>query len=361
MAKTLKLSIDGRNLCGPMSGISRYVSQSILGLSSTGIDISVLHPMPIASQFRFLLDCPNVTFKQVKRCLNIPCYTDLNEDVFWGPAHRLPVNHPKRVPTVVTIHDLVWQHYRETMHKRTYLGEKLFFRGAVNRADRIVCVSKSTAHDLAQYNPILSDKIITIYPGANEPKKFPTGKKSFLLFVGTMEPRKNLNTLIDAYAALSEGLRNEVPLTIVGGNGWGRVNLKSYILDRGLEGNVRLITNANDEEINKLYAECYCLLMPSLYEGFGLPLVEAMKYGKPVITSNVSSMPEVAGNAGLLVNPKDTTSISYQIKRLITDKVLYSQLTENAQSRAKLFSWAASTDTLLSQFSKLVKRCKIEV
>ena len=354
MTKTLKLSIDGRNLCGPMSGISRYVSQSILGLSASGIDISVLHPSPIASQFRFLSDCANVTFKQVKRRLNFPCYTDLNEDVFWGPAHRLPLNHTKRVPTVVTIHDLVWQHYRETMHKRTYLGERLFFKGAVNRADKIVCVSKSTAHDLAQYNPMLSDKIITIYPGANEAEKRTTGKNSFLLFVGTMEPRKNLKTLIDAYAALSESLRNKVPLTIVGGHGWGRVNLNSYINDRGLEQNITLITNANDEEINQLYADCYCLLMPSLYEGFGLPLVEAMKYGKPVITSNISSMPEVAGNAGLLVNPKDISSISCQIKRLITDKVLYSQLSENAQSRAKLFSWEESTDKLLSQLRTLV-------
>ena len=166
-----------------------------------------------------------------------------------------------------------------------------------------------------------------------------------------MEPRKNLNRLIDAYAAMPH--KDQLDLIIVGGVGWGGINLEASIKRHGLNNHVRIITNANDTIINQLYADCHFLVMPSLYEGFGLPLVEAMKYGKPVLTSNISSMPEVAGAAGLLVDPYSTDAITVAMGKLATDQELYSNLSSAAKKRADEFTWQKTSKLLFQCFQSV--------
>ena len=353
MPSFLKLAIDGRNLTRPISGINRYISESVLALSAGNISINILHHQPVHPYFLDYLNAPNITFHQTSTRFSFPRYTPIDEDVFWGPAHRFPMDFPKHIPAVATIHDLVWKKFAATMNKRTYLGERLFFARTLKRADRIVCVSHSTAHDLQQYFPHFADKITVIYPGAHQHTYRPHHKgKPFALFVGTMEPRKNLNRLIDAYAAMPH--KDALDLVIVGGAGWGGINPQALVTEHQLKDHVRIITQANDSTINQLYADCHFLVMPSLYEGFGLPLVEAMKYGKPVLTSNIASMPEVAGAAALLVDPNDTRQISQAMAQLATDQELHSNLSSNAVKKATDFSWEKTSQSLFDCFHTLI-------
>lgn len=352
MTSSLKLALDGRNLTHTISGISRYICESTLALSAKNIQIDILHHHPVHPYFIDYLNVQNITFHKTSTHFSFPRYIPTNADLFWGPAHRFPMELPKNIPAVTTIHDLVWKRFAHTMNKRTYLGERLFFAKTLERADKIISVSLSTAKDLQQYFPHYADKIDVIYPGAHKPACQPQHKgKPFALFVGTMEPRKNLNRLIDAYAAMPH--KDQLDLIIVGGVGWGGINLEASIKRHGLNNHVRIITNANDTIINQLYADCHFLVMPSLYEGFGLPLVEAMKYGKPVLTSNISSMPEVAGAAGLLVDPCSTDAITAAMGKLATDQELYSNLSSAAKKRADEFTWQKTSKLLFQCFQSV--------
>ena len=352
MTPSLKLALDGRNLTHTISGINRYICESILALSAKNIQIDILHHQPVHPYFLNYLNAQNITFHKTSTHFSFLRYTPTNADLFWGPAHRFPMKLPKNIPAVTTIHDLVWKRFAHTMNKRTYLGERLFFAKTLKRADKIISVSQSTANDLQQYFPHYADKIDVIYPGAHKPACQPQHKgKPFALFVGTMEPRKNLNRLIDSYAAMPH--KDRLDLIIVGGVGWGGINLEASIKRHGLNNHIRTITNANDTIINQLYADCHFLVMPSLYEGFGLPLVEAMKYGKPVITSNISSMPEVAGAAGLLVDPRSADAITAAMGKLATDQELYANLSSAAKKRADEFTWQKTSQLLFRCFQNV--------
>lgn len=352
MTSPLKLALDGRNLTHSISGINRYISESVLALSTENIQIDILHHHPVHPYFLDYLNAQNITFHQTSTRFSFPRYTPTKADVFWGPAHRFPMDFPKNIPAVTTIHDLVWKKFAYTMNKRTYLGERLFFARTLKRADKIICVSQSTANDLQQYFPDYADKIDVIYLGAHKPACQPQHKgRPFALFVGTMEPRKNLNRLIAAYAAMPH--KDRLDLIIVGGAGWGGINPEAVIKRHRLSDHIRIITQANNTIINQLYADCRFLVMPSLYEGFGLPLVEAMKYGKPVLTSNIASMPEVAGAAGLLVDPSSTDAITAAMGKLATDQELYSHLSSAAVERANEFTWQKTSQSLFRCFQRL--------
>ena len=340
MTRQLKLAIDGRNLTGPLSGISRYLSQIICHLQTQNIKMTILHHKPISDIFLPLGEQENVQFQHVPSRYGFPSYIDSGEDIFWGPAHRLPMALPNNLPTVVSVHDLVWRHYAKTMNRRTYLGEWLFFKNAVRRADKIICVSHATAKDLTKLDSRLAEKVAIIYPAADEPRAYLRhASKPFALFVGTLEPRKNIDNLIKAYAALASDVRDNLSLVIVGRKGWGDIMAHKLVERFGITAQVSFVQDANDDDIHKLYAACSFLVMPSVYEGFGLPIIEVMKYGKPAIVSNISSMPEVAGDAGLLIDPLNITSLTSAMAQLYNDKRLYASLAQKAAIRAQNFSW----------------------
>ena len=220
MKSSLKLAIDGRNLTGPLSGISRYISETVHALSALDIQIEILHHKPVNPYFLNYLGAGNINFRQMPTQFGLPKYMPSQEVVFWGPAHRFPIRFPKSLPAVLTVHDLVWKKFANTMSKRTYLGERLFFTNAISRANKIVCVSQSTANDLCHFFPSCSEKIEVIHLGAHEPSCRTLHRgKPFALFVGTIEPRKNLYRLIEAYSAIPQ--KNKIDLVIVGGKGWG--------------------------------------------------------------------------------------------------------------------------------------------
>lgn len=276
-------------------------------------------------------------------------------DVFWGPAHRLPVALPATTACVVTIHDLCWVRAPQTMQAVTRELDRRLMARAVRRADTVIAVSRATADDLHAVFPETRDKTVVIHAGFTlltqtlPLEELVPGIRPgrYLLFVGTLEPRKNLARLMEAYAQAARQAPEIPPLVVVGGRGWGGEDPASLIRHLRLDGRVHVLGRVPDGKLATLYENALCLVMPSLYEGFGLPLVEAMSFGTPVLTSSVSSMPEVVGDAGLLVDPLSVESITAGLLAMVNDVVLRETLASRAALRAAQFTWErAASETL---------------
>jgi len=254
------------------------------------------------------------------------------------------------VPSVVTIHDLVWKKHPETMTRGGAMLERLLMPPSIRKADAIICVSTATMNDLSDLSPDAAAKCSVILEAACQVPgdlDYAPAPKPFYLFVGTQEPRKNLQTCLRAWKRSLLADRG-YKFIIAGGTGW-KTDLPKEIDRLSLNQSVQCLTPDNDQ-IRELYSNCFAVVLPSIYEGFGLPLVEAMAFGKPVITSNVSSMPEIAGDAAILVDPYSTDDLADAFIKLAQDPHLHRALAEAASRRAKLFSWdtaALETGNLL--------------
>jgi len=285
-----------------------------------------------------------------------------NLDVFWGPTHRLPRFLSNKVARVVTIHDLVWKHAGETMPRINRLAERVLMPDAIRLADRVMADSHSTANAIASEFPWVKERIRVVHLGATslpDPKGIDALNdlgidQPYFLFVGTLEPRKNLRRLLEAFASLDDVIRKQSLLVIAGGKGWGNVDLVSQIQLLGLSDSVRLTGYVSNEQLSTLYAHARFLAMPSLYEGFGLPLVEAMSFGVPVLTSSCSSLPEVAGNAGILVDPFNVNSIASGLLQMLKDNALRSRLSARAELNASRFSWEKSAQAAMEIFREAI-------
>jgi len=287
-------------------------------------------------------------------------------ELFWAPTHRLPSYLPDRIARVVTVHDLVWKHAGQTMRPLSRWLDAKLMPEAVRLADRVIAVSEHTARDLLTEVPEAEGKVRVVPLGASALLK-PQPRETlqtlgidgpFFLFVGTLEPRKNLHLLLEAYASLPEGVRDSAQMVIAGGKGWGGVDVPSIAAQLNIKDRIRIVGHASDALLSTLYAHALFLAMPSLYEGFGLPLVEAMAMGTPVLTSNCASMPEVAGDAGLLVDPSDVNSISNGLLAMIMDHSLRQRLSEKAKATAARYSWGKAAEATLKIFDEAVQARK---
>ncbi len=285
-------------------------------------------------------------------------------DLFWSPAHRLPLLFPPTVTTALTIHDLVWRHAPSTMRPLGRLLDSTLMTPSVRRADCVITVSRNTEVDLVQEMPFVRGKTFPIGLGASKNVEdtdtdhmLPSGVRSepYFLFVGTLEPRKNLRRLLIAYAMLDGEVQNRVKLVIVGGMGWGKVNIDEITKAYGISDRVCQLGYVSDPALAALYQKAKFLAMPSLYEGFGLPLLEAMVRGVPVLTSNCASMPEVAGRAGLLIDPLSIVSIRDGLQRMILDDATRAELASYARVEASRYSWDETARQTLAVFEKAVE------
>ncbi len=274
-------------------------------------------------------------------------------DLFWSPRHHLPLNLPASVAGVVTVHDLVWKRYPETMQGGNRLLESLLMAPSLRCAQRIICVSQFTAGEVASEFPEVADRCRVIPEAAEPPgdryeERYPLPPEPYLLFVGTLEPRKNLPRLLAAYAAAVA--RRQIPqhLLIVGAQGWGGQDLPALIEHLQLRDRVLLKGRVSDAELRDLYSGSKGLLMPSLYEGFGLPALEAMQHGVPVIAGDCGALPEVVGDAGLLVDPHSETMLADAIIRLCEDDELHAALSRRARRRARDYTWERAAQQTLA-------------
>lgn len=364
----MRIGVDARLLSIPMTGIGRYTYEMINALLRGGSELVLYSPAELiysvqSGRGQHEIKAANFGMSRLGRMLwaeTILPFQAAHDslDVFWGPTHRLPHSLPRQVFKAVTIHDLVWRYAAETMRPLSRFNEAMLMPKALQRADHIITVSDNTQSDIRRAFPGMTAPITTIYPGLahlSEPLVAETlGKwridRPYALFVGTLEPRKNLSRLISAFAGLPSAIRHNHCLVITGGAGWGGIDIHTLVMAHGLESEVRVTGYVTEAELATLYQNARCLAMPSLYEGFGFPLVEAMSRGVAVLTSNLSSMPEVAGDAGELINPLDESAITQGLARLLTDEDRRQTLARRGLVRSRQFDWDAAAARLLALF-----------
>ncbi|QEC46252.1 glycosyltransferase family 4 protein [Baekduia soli] len=247
-----------------------------------------------------------------------------------------------RCPTAVTVHDLVAFERPQWALGSAGRIERATAGLAVRRARALPCDSAATRADLVRRFPRVAGRAVAVPLAADAAFARPVARPGhpdleapYLLAVGTLEPRKNLERLIAAWVALDPAVRGGHLLALVGPRGWD----DAPILGAAREAGARLLGRVGEDELRALYAGCAGFAYPSLYEGFGLPVLEAMAAGAPVITSTASSLPEVAGDAALLVDPGDTDAIGAAITRLLTEPGLADDLRARGRARAAQFSW----------------------
>jgi glycosyltransferase involved in cell wall biosynthesis len=252
---------------------------------------------------------------------------------------------------VVTIHDLTYylMPERHTLAKRNYF--RMMIAPSARRSDRVITVSDSSKDDIVRLLRIAPEKVTVIHEGCdvryrplhdqdalNALRRKYSLRKRILLFLGMIEPGKNLVNLLAAFARLRE-FHGEYCLVLAGDFGWNYRPVLAAIERLGLRELVHLPGYIPEEELPALYNLAEVLVYPSLYEGFGLPVLEAMACGIPVITSNVSSMPEVAGDAAVLVEPRSVEQLSNALSRVLTDADLRAQMSEKGLERSRMFTW----------------------
>ncbi|NLE43403.1 MAG: glycosyltransferase family 4 protein [Chloroflexi bacterium] len=284
-------------------------------------------------------------------------------DVLFVPAHVVPLLHPQA--TVVTVHDLGYLVYPEAhpLVQRVYLD--LSTRWNTKAARLILADSAATKADLMSRYRTPADKIVVVYPGVSESLR-PVSHEAavaaalgrygitgeYFLYLGTLQPRKNLTTVVDAFAALANDLPPSVSLVLGGKAGWFVDSLHETIRRHGLEGRVLLPGYIAESDKAALLTRARAFVFPSLYEGFGLPVLEAQACGCPVVTSSTSSLPEAAGEGALLVDPHDTRAIAEAMGRLWTDDELRRDLIQRGWSNVARFSWRAAARLTLSALER---------
>lgn len=280
--------------------------------------------------------------------LGLPLYlaTHPRNDVFYSPAHYAPLY--SGAPSVVTIHDLAYEYFPDLFLKSDLYKLKNWSRTAVTHARAVIAVSQATKHDLIQLYNVPEDKITVVHNGYDSdtfnlsPKISPALLKNwnlkagnYLLFLGTIQPRKNAIKLVQAFHLLREqGYRGK--LVIAGSIGWLADETLKIIKESSEAKDIVLTGYVSDKTRKSLYTYADVYVLPSLYEGFGVPAIEAMGCGAPVAVANNSSLPEVLGGAGLLFNASDPADITRAVTEIRSDRAKW---IKKSLARAKHFSW----------------------
>jgi glycosyltransferase involved in cell wall biosynthesis len=289
-------------------------------------------------------------------------------DIFWGTAAMLPLALPSAVAKVVTIHDLIWPLYSEIVDPFNRCMHWLFVERSVRQADRVIAVSQSTARDLQRVWEVPESKIEVVHHGVSpayrpqDPRaaaehvasKYGVSK-DYILTVGTLVPHKNLVTLVEAMRILRERRELSFQLLVVGAKGWNSGKLLAAVQRAGFTGrDIRFLGFVPEEDLPMLYSGSCSFVFPSLYEGFGLPLVEAMACGVPIVASNTSSIPEVVRDAALLVPPAQPEAFAEAILRVRSDNDLRRTMTEKGLCQAACFRWEKAARQLLECMRNVV-------
>jgi glycosyltransferase involved in cell wall biosynthesis len=321
------------------------------------------------------IDQPNVSMKLIGRNFagSIAFWKSLppngeerlgNPDIIHANNYSCPTGI-KRARIVYTLHDLNFlEHPEYTTEQNRCVCFGGVFAAAIH-ADFIISVSAYSKKKFLEIFPHYpAERIRVVFEGSRfaqaeaaiKTKRPVKGlvPSEFWLAVGTLEPRKNLRRLLKAFALFSRQAKIKFPLVLAGGRGWLEDDLEEFMQELGITDNVRMLGYASDEELSWLYRNCFSFVYPSLYEGFGLPVLEAMGQGAAVITSNSTSLPEVAGSAALFVNPLDELDIVGAFQKVGGDVNYREELKRRAVIQAKKFSWEKSAAEVLKIYNQVI-------
>lgn len=285
-------------------------------------------------------------------------------DLFHEPDFILPPVKPG-TRAILTVHDLSFVREPHTVMPGMEAHLNKWVPQSVRRADHVITISEATRQDLIELYQTPPEKITTLYPGvtaefksveatdtlATVRRKYGLDDRPFILSLGTIQPRKNYKRLIQAFAQIDDTFS----LVIGGGKGWYYADIFTEIAKLGLEKRVNFPGFIADADLPALYSAASLFVYPSLYEGFGLPILEAMACGTPVVASNQSSLPEVVGEAGLLVNPLDVEALATAMSQVLTETSLSQKLSLAGQMQAKKFTWERMVTKLLKLYQTLIE------
>lgn len=343
------------------TGVNNYLYNLIKNMIINGKadEISLIHyersDDPIYSQVNDII-IPEKPLK-LTSALGIPqAVKNADIDILHIPVHWYnqvtPFVFNRKIKKVLTVHDLTPILFPEMHTRETNLTWRSSLKFIKNRTNVMICVSESTKNDCIKLLNIPEKRLRVIPLSADEQYKPLKNKNQihedlkqeynidfpFILFVGTLEKRKNVPTLLKSFYKLKKS-NVDHKLVVVGGKGWKYTKIFDLIEELNLKNEVIFTDYVSDEDLVKLYNAADLFVYPSLYEGFGLPPLEAMACACPVITSNTSSLPEVVGDAGIMIDPNDVDSLTESMLKILTDNQLREEMSRKSLERAKMFSW----------------------
>jgi glycosyltransferase involved in cell wall biosynthesis len=365
-APRVRIGINGVALLSPLTGIGQYTRNLAEALLATGeVDLWLFYlvawsqdirsaPVPkmasLKSVVKKMVPYPYLVSRALQQIRFSRGLRNLGLQLYHEPnflSHRFPG------PTVITAHDLSWIRFPETHPaERVKLMNRVFPR-SLEQAAHVITDAEFTRREIIEQFGIAPDRITSI-PLAARNNFYPRSEdecrpvlaaqnldyRSFILCVGTLEPRKNLDFVIRTYAAMPREFRARRPLVLAGMKGWLTSSLESVIQSLVASGEVRTLGFVSEDDLAMLYASASMLIYPSLYEGFGLPPLEAMSSGTPVIVSDRSTLPEVVGPAGVLIDPADAAGLRDAIRRLDEDRAYWDARRSACLRQAATFSWS---------------------
>ncbi|MFA6888680.1 MAG: glycosyltransferase [Candidatus Woesearchaeota archaeon] len=375
----LRIGINARYLQRKVSGIERYLQELIVNLSKIDCETEYYlffnkhAPIPtlnLPPNFKIIISSFPAN-SQILRIIwdNLWLWYEIkkyNIDIFHGPAFFLPLLKPNKCKYVVTVHDITFIKFKEMFTWETYWYYNFFFNSTLRKADIVLCDSNSTKKDIMSYAPyFVETNINAIHLGVKkeniiskretEIKKKYNLSFPFYLFVGTFSPRKNILRIIQAWQKRKD---LKIKLILIGKKGWLFEEIFTYIKESNLENDILFLDYIPEEDLPYFYYLAEALLFPSLYEGFGLPILEAMAYGCPVITSNISSMPEIAGDAALFIDPLNINEITKAMETIVQDKKLREKLIKKGYERVTKFSWQKMAEKTREVYDNITNKRK---
>ncbi|MCY7370463.1 MAG: glycosyltransferase family 4 protein [Polaromonas sp.] len=362
----MDVAFNATALLSPLTGIGQYSHHLAMGLSQVG-DVNVnffygsgwspkvrSNPLPKVAMLKTWVHWLLPNSYDVARMLQQRQFSKGVEkarpDIYHEPnflAYRFDR------PSVITVHDLSWIRYPEMHPTARVKSMNKYFQPGLDRASLIMTDSEFVKRELIEVfgvkperiRPVLLGVEASFHPRSVEKTRAVMSANQlthgqYIIAVGTLEPRKNLSVVLRAFMQLSSPLRNRFPLVLVGMKGWHTSALEKQMAPLIAAGEIRMLGYLSREDLAAVLAGATALVYPSIYEGFGLPPLEAMACGVPVITSNVSSIPEVVGDTGVLLDPQDVDGFTRAMELLITSPDVRATMAARALERSRQFSWA---------------------
>jgi glycosyltransferase involved in cell wall biosynthesis len=375
------VTIDYTPAAEQTGGIGRYVRELVGALAQqpvTDFDYKLFVagaksdqlPSPLAPHFQW--KSTSITPRWFARIWHrlrapIPVETFVGSTALYHATDFVLLPTLPNTRTLLTVHDLSFVRVPDAASPSLKAYLDMVVPRSVRRADHILADSQATKDDLVAIYGTPPDKIIVLLSGVEKRfkritdssvllttrNKYKLGDQPYILSLGTVQPRKNYERLVQSLHHLrNNGL--DIDLVIVGGRGWLENPLYETIRTLNLGDHVHITGFADEADLPALYSGAMCFALPSLYEGFGIPVLEAMACGVPVVTSNISSLPEVAGDAALMVDPYNIEELTDALRRLIIDDTLRTQLVERGYQQAAAFTWQRAADQLIQVYQQLL-------
>ena len=375
----MKIGLNATSLLSPLTGIGQYTYQLAKGLQKfKDLELDMFYANGWSTEVR---DKPIKQIRNIKllvkkfipktyeisRIIQQSYFNERSFDKVKGIYHEpnfLAFNYAG--PLVLTVHDLSWIHYPEMHPADRVRNMNKHFQKSMERASMIITDSQAIKDEIIDMFGVADNRIKSIPLGVeslfrplNEEESTPVlqqhglSYQKYILAVGTLEPRKNLSSVLLAYMQLPADMRKHYPLVLVGMSGWHTSALEKQMAPLVAAGEIRQLGYLEREDLAVVIAGALTLVYPSIYEGFGLPPLEAMTCGVPVIASNVSSLPEVVGDSGLLVNPHDIDDIAIAMKTMISAPDIRAASAQKALARSAEFSWDSCVDQTMGIYRQV--------